>query len=165
MKKCICLFLSAFILLASTPIYISAAFIKPETGIGSVSNTAIVYEDDEIVIIESLSVIAQNTNTSIQPFSSNQTKTVSKTHTIKYKNSTIIGTYTLTGSFSYNGKTSSCTSAVCSTTTSNKNWSFTSSIAKKSKNKALGSFTVKSSSNQTISQTLSLTCSKNGAIS
>lgn len=124
MKKCICLFLSAFILLASTPIYISAAFIKPETGIGSVSNTAIVYEDDEIVIIESLSVIAQNTNTSIQPFSSNQTKTVSKTHTIKYKNSTIIGTYTLTGSF-----------------------------------------TVKSSSNQTISQTLSLTCSKNGTIS
>lgn len=165
MKKYLCFALSAFMIFTANPCSASApSGMEAETN--DILNYTVVYEDDDITIIELPPVETWNTDTSLQPFASNKTKTFSKTHIVKYQNSVTIGTYTLTGTFSYNGKSSSCTRAVCSTTIQNRSWSFTSSTARKSGNQAIGSFTVKSSANgQAISQTLKLTCDKNGNVS
>lgn len=166
MKKYFCLFLSILMILMPNPIYTSAAIpFDFEANITSRSNSTIVYEDDAI-IIECILIIDKYAKNDIQPFSSNQTKTATKRYTARSNSGKIVGIYTLTGTFSYNGKTSSCTKASCSASIKNNNWTFTSKTASKSGNKATGSFSIKhSSNNQTISQTLNITCNKNGTIS
>lgn len=166
MKKIIGILLSCFIIITVAPIYSSAAMrLISEPNINHSPNTAIVYQDNDIIIECTLN-IGQTVNTGIQPFATNQTKTASKTYSIKSSQGKIIGTYTLTGTFSYNGTTSSCTNASCSTSIKDKTWKFTFKTAGKTGNKATGAFTIEcSASGQTISDSLSITCSKNGDIS
>ena len=90
-------------------------------------------------------------------------KTASKTYNIKNSSGTTLATYTLTGTFIYNGSSSACTNASYSTSISNSNYSFTSKSARCSGNTAIGSFTLASAS-QRISKTLTIKCTASGTI-
>ena len=92
---------------------------------------------------------------------STKQRTAAKTYKIKNTFGTVVATYTLTGTFQYNGSSSSCIAASCSTSVSF--YYFSSKSAKKSGNTATSSFTL-SSSLQTVSKTLTLTCTSNGTI-
>lgn len=76
---------------------------------------------------------------------------------------------TVVGSFTYNGSTSSCTSASCSTTIYNGNWSEQSCSAYPSGNTATGNVTmirkVLFIVLETVPVTITLTCDKNGNLS
>lgn len=90
-------------------------------------------------------------------------KTASKTYKIKNRAGATVASYTLTGTFVYNGSSSTCTKASYSTSIYNSIYSFVSKSAYRSGNTAIGSFKI-SSSIQTISKTLSLKCSASGTI-
>lgn len=94
---------------------------------------------------------------------STKQKTTSKTYEIKNTSGTVIATYTLTGTFQYNGSSSSCIEAHCSTSVSDSYFYFNSKSARKVGNTASGSFTL-SSPLQTLSETLTLECNSNGTI-
>lgn len=89
-------------------------------------------------------------------------KTASKTYKIKNTSGTVIATYTLTGTFQYDGSFSSCIDAYCSASVSD-SYYFSSKSAWKAENTAAGSFTL-SSPLQTLSETLTLECNSNGTI-
>lgn len=94
---------------------------------------------------------------------STKQRTATKTYKVKNTFGSVVATYTLTGTFQYNGSSSSCIAASCSTSVSDSFYYFSSKSAKKSGNTATGSFTL-SSSLQTVSKTLTLTCTSNGMI-
>lgn len=96
-------------------------------------------------------------------YASTKQQTASKTYRIKNSAGTTIGSYTLIGTFQYNGSSSTCINASYSTSVYNSNYFFSSKSARCSNNTAIGSFTL-SSSIQTISKTLTLKCSANGTI-
>lgn len=129
------------------------------------------YIGDDLYAEVELCIIFQNTNTAIPDsysdvattHASTKQKTASKTYTIKNSAGTTIGSYTLIGTFQYNGSSSACTKASYSTSVFNSNYNFSSKSAHRSGNTAIGSFTL-SSSIQTISKTLTLKCSANGTI-
>ena len=70
---------------------------------------------------------------------------------MKNKSGKVLAKYTLTGTFTYNGSSSTCTKASCSTSVSDSTYSFSQKAAWASGNTAIGSFTL-SSSKQTISK-------------
>lgn len=94
--------------------------------------------------------------------------TTSRTYELENNSGKIVAAFKLTAKFSYNGSTSSCTSATYSTSIFNDEWSFTEASANRSGNRATGSFTAKlihlGITRQTISDTVTLTCDKNGNI-
>ena len=98
-----------------------------------------------------------------KPNTSTKQKTASKTYKIKNTSGAVIATYSLTSTFQYNGSTSSCTEACCSTSVLNPYYSFNSNSATNTGNTAIGSFTL-SSPLQTLSKTLTLQCTSNGTI-
>jgi PDZ domain-containing secreted protein len=76
----------------------------------------------------------------------------------------------VTGTFTYNGTTSSCTSSTVSAAAQGSNWSIVSKSASKSGNQATGSATasrynVLGIAVQTVSKTVIITCSKTGTVS
>jgi hypothetical protein len=99
------------------------------------------------------------------------TSTLTGTKTMNYKNGAgaILWTFTVTGKFSYNGSSSSCTSASVTASAPHATWSIASKSSSKSGNKASASATAKKyldgSVVQTVSQTITLTCSANGTLS
>lgn len=131
------------------------------------------YISDDLYAEVELCIISQNTNTAIPDsysdvattHASTKQKTASKTYTIKNSAGTTIGSYTLIGTFQYNGSSSACTKASYSTSVFNSNCYFNSSSASKSGNNAIGSFNFFNSLTGTrISKTLTLKCSANGTI-
>lgn len=118
----------------------------------------IVYQDD-MYTIEIKTIIEQE---AYSTYATN-TKTVSKVYEIKNVFGNTVASYTLKGKFSYNGTTATCLSATYSTTTESALWSFESATASVSGAKALGSFTAKTFA-QTVTQSLTITCSKTGEI-
>lgn len=92
-------------------------------------------------------------------------KTASKTHNIKNVYGTTVASYTLSAKFTYNGSTSSCTSASHTESISVSGWKFSSATASWSGNKAIGSYLVKCDAlNQSITKTITITCDANGNI-
>lgn len=98
------------------------------------------------------------------------TTTHSKTATFKGEDGTKYWSVTVKGTFSYNGKTSSCTSSSVSTKNYSTTWKL--SNAKASKNGATASASVTAKQYhpdgivyRTINKTVKLTCDKNGNLS
>lgn len=107
-------------------------------------------------------------NTSPQQTAARTTysKSASKTYNIKNSSQVTLASFTLSCTFTYNGSTSTCTSASHSEAIYDSTWTFTSATASRSTNKGIGSFIAKcSATGQTVSKTLTLTCDKNGNIS
>jgi hypothetical protein len=98
------------------------------------------------------------------------TKSGSKTATYKNSAGDSLWSVKVSGTFSYNGSTSSCTSSSVTATSYSSYWSIVSKSASKSGNKA----TAKATANQysalntvtaTATYTVSLTCSASGTLS
>lgn len=124
-------------------------------------NAEIIYCDSDI-IIEQVTVEYIPT---LQLFSTNSSKSASTTLTIKNSNNTAIATFTLSASFTYNGKTAKCTSSTCSSSIIDSSWSFISENATKSGAAATAYFTLKRAiPYSTISDSVILKCSKDGTI-
>lgn len=70
----------------------------------------------------------------------------------------------LSGTFSYNGSSSSCTKASCSISNLDSNWSVKSKSATKSKNTAHAKVTMHQKGGGDLSKELTLTCDKNGKL-
>lgn len=101
--------------------------------------------------------------------SATQKKTGRKTNTYKSSSGKIIWSVTVKGSFTFNGKTSSCTSSTVTTSCPGAGWKITNSSANKSGATASASATAKKYIDgkciNTIARTVKLTCSKSGNLS
>lgn len=136
--------------------------VKAEVTNESVITKKVLYQDAQYTI-EVTTIIEQE---NISLYATTNTKTVSKIYEIKNFLNSTVASYTLKGKFSYDGTTATCTSATYSTTTDSILWSFESTTAYASGAKAIGNFTAKTLiPPQTISDTLTITCSKTGVIS
>ncbi len=88
------------------------------------------------------------------------------TKTVNYKSgNTILWSVSVKGTFTYNGSTSSCTSATVSASSSNSKWKVSNLKSSKSGNTAIGSATGKRYNSigvvdQTITREVRLTCTK-----
>ncbi len=101
----------------------------------------------------------------LQPFTANHTVSATKTYTFRTTGGTVVGTFSIHGTFDYDNTKAICTKAFYSSTISEDNWYFASRSAQKYNNKALGAFTIKNDSiGQTISKTVALSCSADGSI-
>ena len=100
---------------------------------------------------------------------SSNTKSGSKT--VKYQNSkgTTLWYVKVSGTFSYSGNNSRCTAASVSAASYDKNWTISNKSSSKSGNTAsataTGTLNKNSLFSQTITKTVSLSCSKNGKLS
>lgn len=97
------------------------------------------------------------------------TKSGSKAREYTNSSGTVIFSLTVSGTFSYTGSSSKCTSASADSTIYSSNWKCTSKVPSMSENKAIAEGTFKQySSNivtKTIDQTVTLTCSSTGVLS
>lgn len=101
---------------------------------------------------------------------SSSSKTISGSKTVRYKSgNTTLWTLKVKGSFSYNGSSSKCTSSSVSTTSPGKTWYISKSSASKSKNSATAKTTAQRKVSgivlQTVTRSVTLTCSKSGKLS
>lgn len=101
--------------------------------------------------------------------STTSTITGKKTNTYKNSAGNAVWSVTVTGTFTYNGSSATCTSSTVSATSYNSNWKISSSSASKSGATANATATAKKYSNgiciKSMTQSVSLTCSKNGTLS
>ena len=88
------------------------------------------------------------------------------TKTEKYKNASgeVMWSISVTGTFSYNGSSCTCTKATVSTTKPSSMWSLSNKKASKSGNKAIASVTGHAPG-VTVTRTVTLTCSPSGNLS
>lgn len=86
-----------------------------------------------------------------------------------YKNSQGKVVFTVTGTFTYTGSSSTCTKSVAEASSKNANWKISSKSASKSGNKATAKATAKRYVDGTAVETrncsVTLTCSSNGSLS
>lgn len=86
-----------------------------------------------------------------------------------YKNSQGTVVFTVTGTFTYTGSSSTCTKSVAEASSKNANWKISSKSASKSGNKATAKATAKRYLDGTAVETrncsVTLTCSSNGSLS
>lgn len=86
-----------------------------------------------------------------------------------YKNSQGKVVFTVTGTFTYTGSSSTCTKSVAEASSKNANWKISSKSASKSGNKATAKATAKryvdGTAVETRSCSVTLTCSSNGSLS
>ena len=158
------------VLLFSFCIIFSSTIITEAKSPNTFSTTYTEYINDDLYAEITLSQnndinipINNSSNLASVAKASSNKKTASKTYSFKNNSGKVLATYTLTGTFTYNGSSSTCTNATCSTSISDSAYSFTQKTARPSGNTAIGSFTL-SSSKQTISKTLTLKCNANGTI-
>ena len=90
-------------------------------------------------------------------------KSGSKTKNYKNRNGEIMWSVTVYGTFSYNGRTSTCTSASKSTTAPGSLWSIINSSVSKSGNTATARAVARYTSKD-YSMSVSLSCSANGSL-
>lgn len=125
---------------------------------GSFVNAEEYYYEEEIVVIE------DNTNAR-----ATSTKTAKKTASYKNSSGSKLWSVTVTGKFTYNGKTSSCTSSSVSATSYDSNWKISSKSSSKTGSTAIGKATAKlyldGSYISSLTKTVKLTCDKNGKLS
>lgn len=156
MKKLYTLIACIMIIIIFIPTSIKASIIEPTTNIKKET----IYVDGQYTI--SIYTIVEQEDISLCGTTSS--KSVSKVYKIENIFGSVVATYTLHGKFTYDGTTATCTSATYSTSTDSSLWSFESATAYKSGAKAIGSFTANSFL-QTISETVTISCSKTGVIS
>lgn len=97
------------------------------------------------------------------------TKTGTKTYTYHAADGTVEWKGMVTGTFEYNGSSSTCTVSVCTVTITNKNWYVISKSSSKSGNTAYGYITMGRDflgvRVDTENLTIALACDKNGKLS
>lgn len=97
------------------------------------------------------------------------TKTGTKTSTYKNSDGEALWVYRVTGTYSYTGTSSTCTSVYDSYNIYDTNWKLSSKSCSKSGNTAYGTVTMKHYTlgilTNTVSDSLSLTCSATGVLS
>lgn len=154
MKKLFAAILSVCMMLSLAPQAADAAALP-------VSETSeVVWQDDDYSIVMTLTVYESDAVTR-----ATKTKTASKRYDMKDSNGNIQATYTLSGIFSYTGTSATCTFADCAVSTDG-SLRFTHKDAYKQGNQAIGSFVAQyNATGNTISKTLTLTCSATGQIS
>lgn len=100
--------------------------------------------------------------------STTSSKGATLTSTITDSSGNVLAKYVLSASFTYNGSTSTCTSANHNTNAYANGWSFSSATSSKSGNTAYGSYTAVNKylliTIQTVSGNVSISCDKNGNI-
>ena len=139
-------------------IFVVLVLILPffEQKVGADSNEIYFYEET-IEILQDYSTRATST------------RTAKKTATVKNENGEKLWYITVTGTFTYNGKTSTCTKSVVDAGVYNSRWSISKKTSSKTANKAIGTAYAKLSytggSTETVSKTVTLTCSANGTCS
>lgn len=132
-------------------------------------DTLIIHESTEI--FEDGSYIEEQIDCSptVSLFSTTSTKYGHKTATYKSSSGNTIWTITVSGIFTYNGKSSKCTKSTVTTTCVNSNWKITNKSSKKVDSTATASATATKYTNkvavQTIKRSVSLSCSKSGKLS
>lgn len=153
MKRVICSVLVAVLLTAVLPI--STFAIGVEDGI-----TDVLYFDDGSYITVEVTTVSTRASKSI---------TGDKTYTYYVDGGSASWKAVLTGSFTYNGKTATCTAASCSVTIYNSAWFTISKSASKSGNTAKASITMgKKMLGVTVSEVpidITLKCDKDGNLS
>ena len=129
-----------------------------------ISQNYIIYEDDNFFIESTTTIYFLNSPLS-NDRSVSKNKSVQRTNTIKNKAGKTLASYTLSATFTYNGRTSSCTKTNYSTSTSNNAWYFSSATARKKDYIATGNFTLnKKKSTVKHTSTITISCDKNGNI-
>ncbi len=130
-------------------------------GIINLTNTYIkaneYYYEETIEVIETSNARATST------------KTGKKTGSYKTSSGKVLWSVSVTGTFTYNGSTSSCTKASVSTINNSENWKLSDVTSSKSGNTAVASVKAKCYLNgdliSSTSKTVKLTCDKNGNLS
>lgn len=125
------------------------------------------YQEGNINITENLSVTYSNSNTNTNTKSGETNYvTVTKEDIIKNANGTKIAIFKLSATFAYDGSSSSCTNVSHQTTIINTDWEFLIAHSFKNGSTAYGSYTLRNTvTKQTVSNSLSISCDKNGNIS
>lgn len=103
-------------------------------------------------------------------YARNSTKTGKKTYNYKDASDTILWSLSVSGAFTYDGTTATCTVSNASTTCPSSDWTLSNKSATKSGSTATASITAKQTSLlgitlQTINKTIKLTCSPDGVLS
>ncbi len=105
----------------------------------------------------------------IATYAASSSKTYSKTASIKDNNNKVLAKFKLTATFTYDGSTSKCTNVSHSTNIYDDSWEFTSTSSSKSGATATGKYTAKKYllfiNTQTISDSITIKCDKNGNVS
>lgn len=158
MKKSIITFALIMVLLA--PCIVEASPCTSESSTAISSYETIEYLEDGSYFTTSL------TMAEIQGISrATNTKIASKTVTYKNASGVNLWSFTLTGSFAYNGYMSTCGQANISTNIYSTDWSITKSSATPKSNSAIGTVTAKYPDGGTITRSATLTCDVNGNVS
>jgi hypothetical protein len=141
-----------------------------------VSATSIFATEEETVVTEYfpdgsyLEVAVADESSPFSLFSATSTKSGSKTATYKNSAGDSLWSVKVSGTFSYNGTTASCTSSSVTATSYSSYWSIASKSASKSGNTATATATANQYSSfgiviATVTYTVNLTCSANGTLS
>jgi len=143
---------------------VCALFFVPISNVSALENT-ITYIEEEFDDGSYIEVTIDYGN-----LNARSTTTRSKTATYKGVDGTIYWSVTVKGTFSYNGKTSSCTSSSVSTKNYSTTWKLSNAKASKSGATAIASVTAKQYHQdgelyRTINKTVKLTCDENGKLS
>ena len=115
-------------------------------------------------LIPIVAEIITNTSNSIAPHSVSKFKTATKKLSYYTSSNKLLWTIHLSGTFSYNGSSSSCTKASCSISNLNSNWSVKSKSVTSSKNIARAKITMHQKGGGNLSKELTLACDKNGKL-
>lgn len=118
------------------------------------------FYDDGYIVVE----IVTNDSNNIASYSTSKSKTATKKISYYTSSNKLLWTVHLSGTFSYNGSSSSCTKASCSISNLDSNWSVKSKSATKSKNTAHAKVTMHQKGGGDLSKELTLTCDKNGKL-
>lgn len=153
MKRIICVILAAVLLIAVLPFETFA--------IGrEISGADVYYFDDGSYITVEIATIATRASGSV---------TGDKIYTYYAEDDSVSWKAILTGSFTYNGKSATCTASSCSVTINNSAWYTISKSASKSGDTAKASVTMgKKLLGVTVAEvpvTITLTCDANGNLS
>lgn len=162
MKKYFSLFyiiVFSIFIIGSLPANISASTIS--------ENTSIVQLDDGYYL-ETVITDVPSTDSLISTFAT--TKTITKTKTTYYKNSsgTVLWSVSIKATFTYNGTTSKCTSRSHSATAPAKSWSIKSCTSSKSGNSATATAVAvhsNSGASKSFTKSVTIKCSANGTVS
>ena len=145
---------------------ITLAFYYPATASAAVHTSSTIsktFEDGSYIETKITTTPVYSTR------STTSTITGKKTNTYKNSAGNAVWSVTVTGTFTYNGSSATCTSSTVSATSYNSNWKISSSSASKSGATANATATAKKYSNgiciKSMTQSVSLTCSKNGTLS
>lgn len=114
-------------------------------------------------------IIEFDTPSEVSIFSTSKTTSGSKTTRYKSSSGTVLWSVKVYGTFTFNGSSAKCTSSKVTATAPAKSWYISSSSAAKSENSATAKATARQKIDgeilQTITRSVTLTCSKSGKLS